>query len=293
MDRSEHHYMLIFSYYPVYLRYMETSDLKFLPSDSYKFEKYEKVNTYQILWSIGCPVLKSVLIERNDILTTSIIDEISKYLDSEYCTIRYQYTKPNSKPVRGGNKVVLLYDILIDNLVPDTMFWLLEPVNRLTNIYGINLLFNRQDETLLIECVGRGFDTSNLNRGDMNPHQSILFQLPFEYGYYSEWWKFAKFKFISESEFEKCKYIRLNKLHDLGLDTSENIFDLSYKPLSMYWIERLMDYSIILYNHLINEKEFVVSCSILENHEIVFWDIATPKGKLETFLGDKVSLNLR
>ena len=149
MDRSERHYMLIFSYYPVYLCCMETSDLKFLPSNSYKFDKYEKINTYQILWSIGCPVLKSVLIERNDILTTSVIDEISKYLASEYCTIRYQYTKPNSKPVRGGNKVVLLYDILIDNLVPDTMFWLLEPVNRQTNIFGINLLFNRQNETLL------------------------------------------------------------------------------------------------------------------------------------------------
>lgn len=264
---------------------MEASDLKYLPSDNYKFEKYQKLNTYQILSSIGCPVLKSVLIEENDILTPSVIDDISRYLDSEYCTVRYQYIKANSKPVRGGNRVSLLYDTLISNEVPDTMLWLLEPVNRLTNIYGINLFFNRQNETLLIECVGRGFDTSNLNRGDMNPHQSILFQLPLEYDCYFEWWKFARFEFISESEFRKCKNIRLKKLHNLGLDTDESIFDSSYKPLSVYWIERLMKYSIKLYDHLVDEKEFVVSCSILENQKIVFWDIATPKGKIETFMG--------
>jgi len=267
------------------LCYMEASDLKYLPSDNYKFEKYQKINTYQMLSSIGCPVLKSVLIEENDILTPGIIDDISRYLASEYCTVRYQYIKANSKPVRGGNRIKLLYDTLISHEIPDAMLWLLEPVNRLTNIYGINLLFNRQNETLLIECVGRGFDTSNLNRGDMNPHQSIIFQLPFKNDCYSELWKVAKFEFISESEFIKSKDIRMNKLHNLGLDTDESIFDSSYKPLSMYWIEILIKYSIKLYEYFIDEKEFVVSCSILENQKIVFWDIATPKGKIETFIG--------
>jgi hypothetical protein len=270
--------------YAFNLYYIEVSDLKYLPSDKDKFEKYQKLNTYQILSSIGCPVLKSVLIEENDILNPIVITDISRYFDSEYCTVRYQYTKANSKPVRGGNRVVL-NDALINYKVPDTMLWLLEPVNRLTNIYGINLFFNRHDETLLIECVGRGFDTSNLNRGDMNPHQSIFFQLPLEHGCYSEWWKFAKFEFISELEFKKCKDVRLRKLHNLGLDADESIFDFSYKPLSMYWIERLMKYSIKLYDRFIDEKEFVVSCSILENHKIVFWDIATPKGKIEIFMG--------
>lgn len=260
--------------------------MKYLPSDNDKFEKYQKLNTYQMLSSIGCPVLRSVLIEKNSMLTPSVIDDIAKYLASEHCTVRYQYTRPNSEPVRGGNKVSLRYDALISNEVPDTMLWLLEPVNRLTNIYGINLFFSRHDETLIMECVGRGFDTSNLNRGDMNPHQSILFQLPLEYGYYSEWWKYARFDFISKSRFEECKHIRLKKLRDLGLNADESIFDSSYKPLPLSWIEKLMKYSLKLYAHLIDETEFVVSCSILENNEIVFWDIATPKGKIQTFIGE-------
>ena len=278
---------LTFYSYMVYFLYMEASGLKYLPSDKYKFREYEKLNTYQILSSIGCPVLKSVLIENNDILTPCVIDSISKYFTSKYCTIRYQYTRPNSKPVRGGNKIILLYDALIRNKVPDTLLWLLEPVNRLTNIYGINLYFNRKNETLLLECVGRGFDTSNLNRGDMNPHQSILFQLPLEYGYYSEWWKFAKFKFISKSQFEEYKCTRLKKLHDVGIKADEGIFDSFYKPLSSYWIEKIMEYSIKIYDHLVCERDFVVSCSILENNKIIFWDIATPKGKIKTFLGDE------
>jgi len=76
-------------------------------------------------------------------------------------------------------------------------------------------------------------------------------------------------------------------LYGLGLNADESIFDFLYKPLPLYWIERLMKYSIKLYEHLVDEKEFVVSCSILENNEIVFWDIATPKGKIETFIGEK------
>lgn len=259
--------------------------MKYLPSDNFRFEKHEKLDTYQLLSHIGCPVLKSVLIQEDDILSPRIINDIARYFGSEYCTVRYQYTIPNSKPVRGGNRVILLHDALIDNKVPDTILWLLEPVDRLTNLYGINLFFNRHDETLLIECVGRGFDTSNLNRGDMNPHQRIIFHFPIEYGCNLEWWKFAKFEFISESRFVECKYIRLRKLYDLGLNADDSIFDSFYTPLPLYLIERLMAYSIKLYDNLVDEKEFVISCSILENYEIVFWDIATPKGKIRAFRG--------
>jgi hypothetical protein len=240
-----------------------------------------------MLWQIGCPVLKSVIIEKNDTLSLKSINNIAKYFGSEYCTVRYQYTKPNLKPIRGGNKIALLYDVIIKNMIPDTMLWLLEPVDRLKNIYGINLLFNRYNESLLLECVGRGFDTSDLNRGDMNPHQSIIFQLPIEYDWYSEWWKYAKFEFIANSAYEESKYIRLRKLHNLGLMANTNIFDSTYKPLPLYFIERLMEYAIKLYDKFVDEDYFVVSCSILENNKIVFWDIATPKGKIETFLGQR------
>ena len=264
---------------------MEVHVLKYLPSDIYNLKEHPKVYTYQILSRIGCPVLKSVLIEESDILSPEIVDDVAMYLGSRYCTVRYQYTKPDSKPVRGGNKVALLYDVLIDNRVPDTVLWLLEPTNRLTNIYGINLFFNRNNENLRLECVGKGFDASDLNRGDMNPHQSIDVQLPIEYGWYSEWWKYAKFEFISESRFKDCKYIRLEKLKNLGYYADGNIFDLSYKPISLNLFEHIMRYTTRIYDDLIDENDFVVSCSVLENCRIIFWDIATPKGKIKTFIG--------
>jgi hypothetical protein len=253
--------------------------IHFLPSSKNDYREHEKIYTYHVLSSIGCPVLKSVLIGNND-LSPENITNIKDYLGSEFCTIRYEYIKPNSSPARGGNLVKLKYEDIVSKKVPDTILWLLEPVNRTTNCYGINLFVNRNNDALLLECVGKGFDVSSLNRGESNPHQTILFRLPIEYGWNNEWWKYAKFYFISQSDYNDSKHIRIQKLRSLGMDIDESFFNSSYEPLPFSHLEMLLKYSEKLYNIMLDEKEFVVSCSILENQKIIFWDMTTPSRKL-------------
>jgi hypothetical protein len=260
----------------------------FLPSNELgTFREYQKIHTYLTLSSIGCPVFKSVLIENNQLSSKDIAD-IVQYLGSEHCTIRYQYTKPNIQPVRGGNKILLRYDVLMEKMVSDTLLWLLEPIDRLKNNYGINIQCNRYNKTLTFECVGKGFDVSDINRGDITPHQTISFDIPIVYGWYNEWWKFAKFQFPSDGDFNSSKDARLKKLAKLGLSANSDIFSNTYNPLTMLQVEKLMAYSELIISSLTDENEFVVSCSIDENNKFVFWDIQTPAEKMK-ILGAKQS----
>lgn len=259
--------------------------MQYLPLTEVDFKDYQKLNTYLMLSHMGCPVLKSVII-KNNLFSPKDINDIAQYLGSEFCTIRYQYIKPNSQPVRGGNKIRLQYNTLIEKVVPDTILWLLEETDRLKNNYGINMFFNCHQGFLLFECVGKGFDVSDLNRGDINPHQSILFQLPINYGWNNEWWKYVDLHFIPNVDFEASKDIRLKKLFKLGFDVDKSIFNNSYIPLTLSQIEKLMEYAQFIYSSLSNEKEFVVSCSIDYNYNIIFWDIQTPAGKRK-ILGGK------
>jgi hypothetical protein len=243
------------------------------------FREYPKIHTYLTLSHIGCPVFRSILIENNQLSSRDIVDMV-RHLGSEYCTFRYQYTKPNSHPVRGGNKILLRYDVLMEKMVPDTLLWLLEPIDRLKNNYGINIHCNRHKKTITMECVGRGFDVSDINRGDVTPHQLISFDMPIEYGWYNEWWKFAKFQFPSENDFNTSKVARLKKLDKLGLNANSDIFSNTYNPMPMSQVERLMAYSELVISALTYENEFIISCSIDENDKFVFWDIQIPSEKM-------------
>jgi hypothetical protein len=50
-----------------------------------------------------------------------------------------------------------------------------EPFNRLENGYNLNLLF-RSPQEILVEIAGPGFDASNLQRGDVTPHEVLQIQ---------------------------------------------------------------------------------------------------------------------
>jgi len=257
----------------------------YLPSN-YKFSGYQKIQTYQILNRIGCPVLKSVLLDNNDDITESTVDNIKSYLADEYCTVRYQYISPNSKPVRGGNKVKISSSSISNCIVPNTILWLLEPTNRLANQCSLNMCFSRYHEKLTFECVGKGFDTSNINRGDISPHQTIEFRLPIECGHNLEWWKYAKFDFMKGDAYEKTKTVRLKNIQSLGYrNYGRELFDEMYTPLQISQIEKLLGFAKLIYSsrELENEEEFIANCSILENGNVVFWDIATPIGKLHIY----------
>ena len=250
-----------------------------LPDQNYNFPNNEKIATYQFLAKSRCPVLDSVLFDENEELTKEKLLVIKEVLQSEYCTVRYQYIKPSINPVRGGNKTLIDIDELKNKKVDGTLMWLLQPTERAKNTYGINLMINRNNNSFIIECVGKGFDISDINRGDMSPQETIYFKYPIEKGFQNEWWKYIKIDLVDQEEFERDKKIRLNKLRNFGLNVNENIFDNKFKPLDYGLIEKLIKYVDRINSSWNKSDEYVVSLSMNNEGKLVFWDIQTPEGK--------------
>lgn len=252
----------------------------FLPKESDLVKSgLEKIDTYLVLSKLSCPVFKSVLIYPNETINQEMIYQLQEYFRTEEVTIRYQYIKPTTTPVQGGNR----YRISLETILPlqnnDTILWVLEPINRLKNDFGINLYFHA--DICTIEIVGKGFDVSDLNRGQISPHQTITSSLPIEFGYFNEWWKFLQFTFASKNAYEQSKLKRIQKLTNMGYSVSTDIFNERYLPISMEKLEELLTYIVSLNNNLIDD-DYCVSCSI-SNNKFVFWDIQTPNGKKRTY----------
>lgn len=250
-----------------------------LPNDTYKNSENEKITTYQFLASIGCPIFDSVLFDDKEELTKEKLEIVKEVLKSDYCTVRYQYLKSNNNPIKGGNKMLIDMEVLRKNQVDNTQMWLLQPIDRTKNIYGINIMIDHDKDYGIIESVGKGFDVSDLNRGNITPHQYIYFRYPIELGVYNEWWKYVNIEISSNEKFQQDKEIRLRKLEKFGLKVDKNIFDEIYNPLPYEVVEKLLNYTKIIDENWTDSNDYIVSCSVNYNGKLLFWDIQTQKGK--------------
>lgn len=239
----------------------------------------EKIDTYLLLSKLGCPVIRSVVIMPDEEINQKMICNLHKYFKTDEVTVRYQYIRPSIAPIPGGNRYSLSKKTLKSLQNMDTLLWILEPINRLKNDYGINLHFYY--DCCIIEIVGKGFDVSDLNRGQVSPQQSIMTELPVRWGQYNEWWKFLKYSFLDKKEYELSKYRRTKKLLDMGYSVCNDIFNVEYQPLSLSLIEELLHYISIIHNFQ-NIDDYCVSCTI-DNGHFIFWDIQTPDGKKNTY----------
>lgn len=256
----------------------------FLPDNLVLDEKQyaNKIYTYLVLHKVGCPVLKSVLIKTNKDCYGKKLQEIKEHLNSDKCTVRYQYIAPCMNPRMGGERVQITQCLFKEKSADGAFLWLLEPVDRISNLYGINIWFHKLHGRICLEIVGRGFDVSDINRGIISPHEQITLDFPRRKGYYNEWWKFASFSFVSEEQFGLDKQIRLMRLYNLGYkNISNNIFDKVYKPIPLCLLDSLLKYiDIIGSSEQIKEESFVVSCTVDHKNSIIFWDIQITKEKM-------------
>ncbi len=248
----------------------------FLPKQSTLLKRgLEKLDTYILLSNIGCPVFKSAVIGSEERIDNDLIWQLKKYFKTEEVTVRFQYIRPSRNPIQGGNRYKLIRENLTSLQNNDTLLWLLEPIDRLKNDYGINMYF--RDTHCNIEVVGKGFDVSDLNRGHISPHQMIITELPIRMGHLNEWWKFLKYSFCKHSDYEISKIRRKQKLQTMGYNVTDDIFNNDYHPLPYDKVEEMITYIQKIYDY-VNEKDFCVSSTIINNH-FLFWDIQTPKGK--------------
>ncbi len=244
---------------------------------------WSKVSTYQLLYNLGCPVMKSILLTDSNALSESIINEIKDYLQSEQATLRFQYIKPNSNPIRGGSLVTLDVESLSKYISEEYILWFMTPLDRLKNKYAINIGYNKHSEQIIYEIVGQGFDASDLNRGDINPHQTIYFNPAYDRGYYNSLLYRINVEIIKYDDYSNSIIERTAKLSRMGISISEDTFCHQFTPLPFSIIEKLDKYTTNILEYFKYNENVNISLSISENYKIFFWDIQTFENKYETF----------
>jgi len=179
---------------------------------------------------------------------------------------------------------------------------LLEPRNRYMNKYGVNVLYDSSSpNSLYLEVVGLGFDVSDINRGDITPHEHIELSMT------STDQLVLSRSAVSQTEYDKSVFYRLAKIGKLNMPEnfiakSENdLADLGRQFLKNNGYDLLFqqdNYQAIPLDHLkrihllmrnlpkrmhtlgLDVTLFVISATIFfENDELVFWDIVWPKHK--------------
>lgn len=113
---------------------------------------------------------------------------------------------------------------------------------------------------------------------------SITHTYPIYFGAYSDWWKWAEFRFCSHKEYMKSIVLRKNRLENFqSIEYIE--FDEYFKPIDLnifhqifYWIQKIENNAFIR-----NVPLYNLSCSCDQNGRIIFWDLQTPIGKLKSY----------
>jgi len=125
-----------------------------------------------LLQKVSLPTLAGLILTRPDPQLHEQLHGFLKRIDARTVLIRHDVQNEVPPYPRGGF-------VVSERLLPyvlDFFFGLrrivaaYEPADPLLNSYNLNLLFESAAE-VLVEVVGPGFDASDLQRGDLSPHE--------------------------------------------------------------------------------------------------------------------------
>ncbi len=168
-----------------------------------------------------------------------------------------------------------------------------EPINRLQNGHNLNLLFRSTDE-VLVEVAGPGFDASNLQRGDITPHEVLAVQVS-PNGVPK---KIAVVYQTTDEEYRRSVRARIEKLQEFPTfseaDTDDETLrsDLlrtqTYQPISRNLIKQTL-IAIVSSGFIQRFTELAgvgfpinISTSYVEHgRRQIFWDAIAPSLKFE------------
>lgn len=179
---------------------------------------------------------------------------------------------------------------------------------RYDHIYSMNLYV--RDGQMYIEIVGRGFDTSDLNRGDISPHQ--IYEIPLEYCVDDiSPLQLSRFqtRVVSKREYGESVQSRLAKIGkgltegrsvelskeeaisagtQILLDKRKTLLldnNSEYTPIDYYSLREVIRRTYSLTQLLpifgLRNTNFVIGCSIYNNGRVKYWDIVYPEKKFK------------
>lgn len=274
------------------------------------FNGYRKLQSILVLKALDFPISDGVVISRFDKHVHNAL--IQKYPEQVF-GLRTDKKEETLFLPRGGYDVdVKDLDRVLPKIVGDGRIAILlknppgELPTRYDHIYSMNMYV--RDGYMQIEIVGKGFDTSDLNRGDNSPHQ--VYEIPLEYCSEDisplQLFRFQT-KVVSEKEYRESVQNRLAKIgRGLTEGRSEELSqeeaisagkqfllnkektllidnNSEYIPINYYSLHKIIKKTYSLTQCLpifeFRNTNFVIGCSIYNSGRIKYWDIVYPDKK--------------
>ena len=131
-----------------------------------------------LLSSCGLPTLDGIIITRSYSEIHGDLQSFMDEVDSKEVLIRHDKHPETPPHPRGGFLVgeALLQDTIEFFFALNRIVAVYEKADPLLNMHNMNLLFESEQE-VCVEVVGPGFDASDLQRGDISPHETFSISL--------------------------------------------------------------------------------------------------------------------
>jgi hypothetical protein len=271
---------------------------------------YSKTQYIVLLKLLGLPCLDLLIVTKFSAETRSKIRAFAQDLQIDSFLLRHD-KNPEYPPYPRGGYIVGLNEVEYEcekYFSQNRIVMLMEPYSPYDNLRNVSILIYK--EYLTFEVAGPGFDVSDLQRGDMTPHEELIFLNTVEY---QERLDCISHSVISDGDYRRGvaqRYLKIgHRLVDLGLEkNSSNMCDLvriakSYllKHNFMLLLENEMQYSAIdyrllkqIYEHIYMFEcqvwhyipnltyPFVLSSSVLNRSKrLIFWDVVQPVKKYQ------------
>jgi hypothetical protein len=218
-----------------------------------------RVRAYALLQSLGLPLLDGCVVLADD---DSSLRQATALM-SQYGTsaiVRSDPLRRGSPSIRGGD-LWQLTDLrqAADKYLPlGRALLLLEPYERTANEWSFAALAGLPDRTFVLEVVGPGFDTGQLNRGRITPHE-----------FYGGEFVGSVARVTNHSLFDRARYAQ--DLADAQIDRDP----ASARPLPRNIVDIVLRYVARVQRD--TSAIFVLSGAVLQPGErLVFWDLYDP-----------------
>lgn len=134
-----------------------------------------------LLNNCGLPTARGIIITRTFPEMRNEFDQFLVETGSSAILIRHDKQTESPPYPRGGFLVgrELLFEAVNFFFTLDRIVAIYETVDPLLNKHNMNLLFE-SDQEVWVEVVGPGFDASDLQRGDITPHETFAVSLSAE-----------------------------------------------------------------------------------------------------------------
>jgi hypothetical protein len=271
-----------------------------------------------VLWLkiLGLPTLNGLIIDSWCPRTHEEITSFSRKYSSSTLLLRIDRRNERWTSRRGGYVVdvetipILWKELSLEGFIPI----LLESASPYGNHQALTAVLSKQDQTMIVESVGAGFDASDILRSDLAPHERWHISLSKQAGRwiidsprrsflisedsYKEAWKkrlskigakllnpsFPDTEAIQRSDDQ----LRAKAIDYLRTSGETLLLDAtSYQPLSTKMLHNFAESVLHLTNELEHSQPRIgsvsVAASVISDGRLVFWDFF-PVNRFEMLL---------